>query len=94
MRAAARPGPKNPAQADAVSVPQLMKNLDSDAVHVAAGAPRLARLHFRPGSKGGEELPKVTTLLIERVDSPKGAELRKEAAAALGRMRQLPPPKR
>ncbi len=84
---AAQARAQKPASGDAISVPQLMKNLDSDAVHVAASAARSLGFIFAPGGKGGEELPKVTTLLIERLDSPKGAELRKESAAALGRMR-------
>ncbi len=64
-----------------------MKNLDSDTVHVAGSAARSLGFIFAPGGKGGDELPKVTAMLIERLDSPKGAELRKESATALGRMR-------
>ncbi len=78
---------QKPEAGDAISVPQLMKNLDSDTVHVAASAARSLGFIFAPGGKGGDELPKVTAMLIERLDSPKGAELRKESATALGRMR-------
>ena len=78
---------QKPDAGDAVSVPQLIKNLDSDAIHVAASAARSLGFIFAPGGKGGDELPKVTALLIERLESPKGAELRKESATALGRIR-------
>ena len=72
---------------DTVSVPQLMRNLDSDNPNVASSAARALGVVFSPGGRGGEELAEVTTMLIERLDSPKGASIRRECARALGRMK-------
>jgi HEAT repeat protein len=72
---------------EAISVPQLMKNLDSDDLRVSSSAARSLGVIFAPGGKGGEELPAVTKMLIERLASPKGADLRRESAVALGKMR-------
>ena len=72
--------------ADTVSVPQLIKNLDSPSLKVAASAARSLGVVFAPGGKGGPELTEVTKLLTERLASTSGADLRREAAIALGRM--------
>jgi HEAT repeat protein len=84
---AAEPGKAELGQADAVSVPQLIKNLDSDSQRVASSAARSLGVIFAPGGKGGDDLGKITDMLIARLESPKGAELRKESATALGNMR-------
>jgi len=73
--------------ADSVSVPQLMKNLDSDDLRVAKAAARSLGVIFAPGGKGGPELPAVTKMLIEHLASPRGADLRRESAVALGQIR-------
>jgi HEAT repeat protein len=65
----------------------LIENLKSEKAAVAASAARTLGVVFSPGGRGGDELDNVTTLLIERLDSPRGAKLRREAARALGRMR-------
>lgn len=44
--------------ADAVSVPQLMKNLDSDAVHVAASAAKSLGFIFGPAARGATSCPR------------------------------------
>ena len=75
------------AESDRVSVPQLMKNLDSNRLSTAATAARTLGVIFSPGGRGGEELEQVTQMLIERIDSAKGADLRRECARALGRMK-------
>lgn len=68
-------------------VPQLLKNLESDNVTIAAAAARSLGVVFAPGGKGGPEVGEATEALIAKLDSPKGADLRREAATALGRMR-------
>jgi HEAT repeat protein len=78
---------QQPDPADMVSVPQLMKNLDSDTVRIASSAARSLGVIFSPGGRGGEEKGEVVGLLIERLESPRGAELRRECAVALGRIR-------
>lgn len=85
---AAAPGADAPAAGpDMVSVPRLLANLDSDGVQVAASAARALGVVFSPGGRRGEEKQQATEALIGKLDSPLGAELRQEAARALGRMR-------
>ncbi|MFT5522964.1 MAG: HEAT repeat protein [Pirellulaceae bacterium] len=74
-------------QRDIVSVPQLLENVNSDNVRVAASAARTLGVVFSPGGRGGDELEQVTQLLIEKLDSPLGAKLRFECARALGTMK-------
>jgi len=75
------------AERDVVSVPQLMKNMTSDNVRIAASAARTLGVVFSPGGRGGDELEQVTALLIEKLDSSLGASLRRECARSLGSMK-------
>ena len=74
---------------DTVSVPRLLENLKTENVRVSASAARTLGVVFAPGGRGAEELEKATSLLIERLDSPLGAALRRECARALGRMKAV-----
>jgi hypothetical protein len=42
------------AERDVVSVPQLMKNMTSDNVRIAASAARTLGVVFSPGGRGGD----------------------------------------
>jgi len=68
-------------------VPQLMKNLDSDNVRVAAAAARSLGVVFQPGHKRGDAVKPVVEKLIAKLEAPLGGDLRREAATALGRIR-------
>ena len=70
-------------------VPKLLENLESENVRIASSAARSLGVVFSPGGKGGDEREQATTALIEKLDSPLGADLREESARALGRMRCL-----
>ncbi len=71
-------------------VPRLMKNLKLDSVNVAASAARSLGVIFAPGGRTGDEVEPVTNLLIEKVSSTLGPDLRRESAIALGRMQAKP----
>lgn len=70
-----------------VSVPQLLRNLESDNVKVAASAARSLGIVFAPGGKEGEELPQAVKQLMTHLASTKGADIRRESATALGKIR-------
>ncbi len=72
---------------DKVSIPRLMKNLESDNIKVSSSAARTLGVVLSPGGRRGDDYEAVSKLLIGRLDSPKGALLRRECARALGRMR-------
>lgn len=73
---------------DPNAVPQLLKNLGSDDVKVAASAARSLGVIFAPGGKGSaEEAKPVAAALQEKLTSKLGAALRREAATALGEIR-------
>ncbi len=68
-------------------VPKLLQNLESDNVNVAAAAARSLGVIFAPGGKTKEDPNPVIAKLIEQLDSPRGADLREQAAWALGEIR-------
>lgn len=70
-----------------VSVPQLLRNLESDNVKVASSAARSLGIVFAPGGKEGGELPQAVKQLITHLASTKGADIRRESATALGKIR-------
>lgn len=73
---------------DPNAVPQLIKNLSSDDVKVAASAARSLGVIFAPGGKGNAaEAGPVVAALKEKLTSKLGAALRREAATALGEIR-------
>ena len=74
-------------KANPLSVPQLLRNLESDNEHVAASAARSLGVVFAPGGRGGEDKAKVVTQLIEHLSSQKGPEIRRQCAVALGMIR-------
>jgi HEAT repeat protein len=79
--------PKSPVKGDMVSVPQLIKNLKSDNLKVAASAARSLGVIFSPGGKGGEEKEGAVAGLIAGLSAARAEELRRESAVALGRIR-------
>lgn len=81
------PAPKVPAKGDMVSVPQLIKNLKSDNLKVAASAARSLGVIFSPGGKGGEEKENAVAGLIAGLTAARAEDLRRESAVALGRIR-------
>lgn len=77
--------PSNAQGAD--PVPRLMKNIDSGAERVAAGAVRSLGAIFAPGGRGGDEKATAETAIAEKLDAANPLILRREAANALGRMK-------
>ena len=70
-----------------LSVPQLLRNLESDDAHVAASAARSLGVVFAPGGRGGEDKDKVIAQLIVHLGSQKDADIRRQCAVALGMIR-------
>lgn len=70
-----------------LSVPQLLRNLESDNVNTASSAARTLGVIFAPGGRGGEDKATVVTKLIAHLDSQKGMEIRRQCAIALGSIR-------
>ncbi|MCA9268739.1 MAG: hypothetical protein KDA41_09730, partial [Planctomycetales bacterium] len=73
--------------ASPLSVPQLLRNLDSDNAKAAASAARTLGVVFAPGGRGGEDRDLVVTKLIEHLASQKSSEIRRQCAVALGEIR-------
>lgn len=68
-------------------VPRLLQNLESENVQVAAAAARSLGVIFAPGGKTTEDPKPVVAKLIAQLGSPRGADLRRQAAWALGEIR-------
>jgi len=84
--ASAADPPRGPIDPNAV--PQLLKNLGSDDVKIAASAARSLGVIFAPGGKGNAaDAGPVVVALKEKLTSKLGAPLRREAATALGEIR-------
>jgi len=73
--------------AAANAVPRLLKNLSSEDVLVAASAARSLGVIFSADDKAAVPEEPVIEALQTALASPRGAELRREAAAALGSMK-------
>ena len=80
-------GVAQPATPNVLSVPQLLKNLESDNLRVASSAARSLGIIFSPSAKPRAEQAEVVEALCKTCSSPLGATLRKESAVALGRIR-------
>lgn len=73
--------------APTLSVPQLLRNLESDNVNIAASSARTLGVVFAPGGREGDDKATAVTKLIAHLDSQKGPEIRRQCAIALGSIR-------
>src|ERR1700722_6968774 len=79
--------PKVPKTGETNPVPRLLKNLGSEDVVVAASAARSLGVVFSADDKTVGPTEPVVEALQTALASPKGSELRREAAIALGSMK-------